>query len=240
MKLKDLVLQEARPMPVFLLIDTSGSMGGEKIAAVNAALRDMLSAFRDLDDVRGQIHISMITFGRQVNQLLPLTPVEQVILPELTAAGNTPMGQAIDLAKALIEDKDVVSSRAYTATIVLISDGSPTDIVLADPLYEKLVDGTAIEEDFLKWEPIRSLHESPRARKCVRLALGIGDNAERGMLRAFVNDPSKPVIRSSEATIVSRFFHWVTMSVSARSVSSNPDVAIDTSYEDLFDPNELL
>lgn len=240
MKLQDLVLQQARPMPVFLLIDSSGSMGGEKIAAVNAALRDMLSTFKNLDDIRGEIHLCLITFGGEVTIVQPLTPVSEVTLPFIEAAGKTPMGRTFNIVRDLIEDKNVVPSRAYTPTIVLISDGCPTDIEGTDPLFEKVVNEEATQNDYLSWAPIQELHKAERTRKSAKLALGIGEEADQEMLKAFVNDATKPVLRVKNVSGISRFFQWVTMSVSARSVSANPNMEVSIPYEELFDTNELI
>lgn len=40
---------KAKPLPVILLLDVSGSMSGEKIRNVNDAVRDMLDTFSDTE-----------------------------------------------------------------------------------------------------------------------------------------------------------------------------------------------
>ena len=44
--------QATRALPVIVMADISGSMSGEKIAALNEALRQMLESFRGLDSPR--------------------------------------------------------------------------------------------------------------------------------------------------------------------------------------------
>lgn len=127
MGLNSYVAREPRPLPIFVLADTSGSMRGEKINELNLALREMLNALNAADDIRGKFQLSVIAFGGDVKVLQPLADIEDLILTELSAAGNTPMGQAFEMVREMIEDRNVVSSRAYTPTIVLISDGLPTD-----------------------------------------------------------------------------------------------------------------
>ena len=127
MGLNSYVAREPRPLPIFILADTSGSMRGEKINELNLSIREMLSSLNAADDIRGKFQLCVITFGGEVKVLQELADVNTITLSELTASGNTPMGQAFELVKDLIEDRSVVSSRAYTPTIVLISDGIPTD-----------------------------------------------------------------------------------------------------------------
>lgn len=54
----------ARPLPVILLADVSGSMAAEgKTEAMNQSVRDMLSTFAGSDDLRAESHVAIITFA---------------------------------------------------------------------------------------------------------------------------------------------------------------------------------
>jgi uncharacterized protein YegL len=89
--------------------------------------------------------------------------------------------------------------------IVLVSDGQPND----------------------EWEkPLAALLASNRGSRADRFALAIGEDADPAMLARFVNDPSRPVLRTSDARQVIKFFRWVTMSVTARSRSATPNAAV--------------
>lgn len=235
MNLNNFVIQEARPLPVFLLVDTSGSMTGAKIDTVNAALREMLLTLSHVEGARGQIKLCIITFGQQVDVLQQLDNVENIHLQALKANGNTPMGEAVERVVSLIEDRNVVPARAYTPTIVLISDGIPTDC--PQELYDN---DNAGKDDFLAWEPIRSLQQAGRAKKASRIAMGIGQDANYEMLKAFVNKEGVPVIRANDAAAISKFFKWVTMTVSMRSVSVNPNEFDDVPFDDVFGKDELV
>ena len=213
MGLNSYVAREPRPLPIFILADTSGSMRGDKINEVNLALREMLNALNDADDIRGKFQISVIAFGGNVELIQPLADIHGLTLTELTASGNTPMGQAFEAVTELIEDKNVVTSRAYTPTIVLISDGIPTDC--SEEMYRR--------KNYFDWEPLIKLHSAERTSKCQRLALGIGEDADTEMLKAFIDDPEIPVIRTKDASGIAKFFRWVTMSTVARMHSVNPN-----------------
>ena len=214
MGLSSFVAKEPRALPVFILADVSGSMGGAKINELNLALREMVTAFQNVDEIRGKFQVSVITFGGIAQISLPLTDVENVHLSELKASGGTPMGAAFDIVRSQIEDRDIVSSKAYTPTIVLVSDGVPTDC--GEDMWKK--------GNYEEWEPLVELRNSERCRKCQRLALGIGDDADMRMMKAFVSDPEIPVIKAKEVRGISKFFKWVTMSTIARMNSVNPNV----------------
>ncbi len=237
MSLQDFVVAKPRPLPVLILADTSGSMSGEKIQALNAALREMTSTLKQIEDTRGQIEIGVITFGQEANTYQPLMPIGDMTLCDFTAAGRTPMGAAFDIVRQIVENREVIPSRAFTPTIILISDGLPTD--LPHDLQYHLQQGNMDETDVLTWPALQALHSSERGSKCVRLAMGIGDDAHLGILKAFVNNPEIPVIHAHDAGGIQRFFRWVTMSVSSRSISRDPNNFIIPGI-DLFADDEIV
>jgi uncharacterized protein YegL len=55
------------------------------------------------------------------------------------------------------------------------------------------------------------------------------------VLEAFLHDPEARVFRADEARQIRRFFHIVTMSVTSRSRSANPNVAAKAPPEDEWD-----
>jgi len=227
MALKNFVAREPRPLPIFILADTSGSMRGEKIDELNLALREMVNSLNAADDIRGKFQLSIISFGGdEVNTVQPLTDIEGLELEELSAAGKTPMGAALETAKELIEDKEIVTSRAYAPTVVLISDGIPTDCT--EEIYKS--------KKYAEWEPIVEFHKGERSSKCQCLALGIGDDADTDMLKAFINNPEIPVIKAHDVSGITKFFRWVTMSTVARMNSVNPNEV--TFIAPVFDMDE--
>lgn len=202
--LKKFAAATPRPLPVIVLADTSGSMSEDgKIDALNAAMKDMVATFAKESRLRAEIQLGLITFGGTAQLQLPLVSANNVVgLSELKAYGNTPMGAAFDLARQLLEDKDQIPSRAYKPILILLSDGQPND----------------------EWEhSFKALCESDRAQKATRLAMAIGPDADEAMLKDFVNDSEAPVFRAHNARDIHRFFRAVTMSVTTRSTSQNPD-----------------
>ena len=197
----------ARPLPVIILADTSGSMSEHgKIHALNTALADMTQSFAEDIDGRAEIHIAIITFGGTAQLHQPLVPAAAIQLQPMTARGKTPIGEAFDLARELIEDRKIIPSRAYSPVIVLASDAQTNE-------------GTQWEE------ALGRLLNSERAKKAQRFALGIGVGADATALKKFVADPSVKIYGASDAAEIAKFFRWVTMSVSSRSRRPDPESA---------------
>jgi uncharacterized protein YegL len=202
----------AKPLPVIMLLDVSGSMGGEKIHSLNVAVKDMLETFRDSQSGEVEIHVAIITFGAQVGLHQPLAPSAEVSWRDLSASGGTPLGTALTMAKAMIEDKGVVPSRAYRPTVVLVSDGCPTD----------------------SWqEPLKAFISGGRSSKCERMAMAIGADADEGVLGAFIEGSAHRLFYAENAKQLRDFFKFVTMSVTTRASSKTPQVTPEASAIDV-------
>lgn len=205
-ELKEFIYQNARTLPVVLLLDTSGSMyENGKIATMNSAVNEMIEGFKSLDSTNAQISVSIITFGGVAQKFQDLKPANEIEAINMTANGNTPLGSALNIAKSMIEDKEVITSRAYRPVVVLVSDGMPND----------------------NWEqPLEQFKSDGRTSKCYRMAMGIGvseGSAEYQMLQKFI-DKEERVFCASDARGIGKFFKYVTMSVATRTKSQNPNI----------------
>lgn len=123
----------ARRLPVYILLDVSGSMSGEPIQSVNVGLQSMLSALRQDPYALESVHLSIITFAVQAEEYLPLTPLDKVSIPEIKVprSGATFTGAALNLLVERV-DRDVKKSTADTKgdwrpIAFLMTDGSPSD-----------------------------------------------------------------------------------------------------------------
>src|SRR5215212_2117175 len=88
-----------RRLPVYFLLDTSGSMYGEPIQALNNALSGMINTLRTDPQALDSLWLSIITFDREVKEVVPLTELENFQLPEITCpqSGPTNMGDALEM-----------------------------------------------------------------------------------------------------------------------------------------------
>ena len=200
----------AKPLPVILLLDVSGSMQrNDNIGALNKAVTEMITSFADQTKREVEIQVAAITFGAEVRLHLPYTPAGKISWTPLAANGLTPLSTALEMAKAMVEDKTVTPSRAYRPAVVLVSDGAP---VPAEQPWK---------------EALKAFVSDGRSAKCERMALGIGSEADESVLQAFIEgtDNAK-VFHADDAAGIADFFKFVTMSVTMRSKSINPNQAV--------------
>jgi uncharacterized protein YegL len=220
---------EAKPLPVILLLDTSGSMstvmsgpytktgqtgivdgqrvefvngGSSRIQTLNTAVQTMLETLAKEENNTVKFLTSIITFDSSAKFVVENKNASEIKFQDLSANGMTAMGAALKLAKAFIEDKSKIPSRAFRPTVVLVSDGEPND-------------------DWQK--PLDDFTESGRTSKCDRWAMGIGGDISKEALRRFIAGTNNKLIHANEAKDILDFFKMVTMSVSVRSVSQNPN-----------------
>jgi uncharacterized protein YegL len=123
-----------RRLPVYILLDTSGSMRGEPIHSVNVGLQSMLSALRQDPYALESVHLSVITFDLEAKVYLPLTPLDQVQLADIDvpSAGATFMGAALELlaeqvTQQLQKSTDEVKGD-WRPLLFVMTDGSPSDV----------------------------------------------------------------------------------------------------------------
>ena len=123
-----------RRWPVYLLIDSSGSMKGEPIHPVNVGISAMLSSLRDEPHALESVYLSLITFDSNVKELTPLTSLEhQIDDIQLPRSGATHLGEAL----AFVADKvrsNVIKSTGdikgdFRPMLFIMTDGSPSDLM---------------------------------------------------------------------------------------------------------------
>lgn len=123
----------SRRLLTYLCIDTSGSMRGEPIEAVNSGLRALLNSLRANPYALESVHLAVTTFDSVIKEVLPMTSITEVNLPEIQCppSGGTMLGAALeDICEQV--GRDVRRSSAtekgdWRPMLVILTDGKPTD-----------------------------------------------------------------------------------------------------------------
>ncbi len=133
-----------RRLPVYILIDTSGSMKGEPIESVKVGLADMVATLRQDPYALETVWMSIITFDREVKQILPLTALEDLQLPEITTpeSGPTHTGAALELLCHKYDEEVNMGSTDqkgdWMPLLFILTDGKPSDIQAYNQTIPKL------------------------------------------------------------------------------------------------------
>ncbi len=124
-------MSEIRRLPVYLLLDTSGSMMGEPLEAVRQGLRALVADLMSEPLALETAHLSVITFSDDARQYCPLTELPAFEAPDLQAGGFTSLGAALTLLEDCLENEVRKSSATqrgdWKPMIFLMTDGQPTD-----------------------------------------------------------------------------------------------------------------
>ena len=193
-----------RRLPVYLLLDCSGSMSGEPIEAVRQGINTLLSDLKSDPQALETAYLSVITFDSNAQQVVPLTELMSFNTPELHASGLTSMGGALRVLKDCIQRELLPNTEEHKGDwkplVFLLTDGNPTD---GEVLRSELQD-------------MSSLHAANI------VACAAGPYADTVVLKQIT--PNVLMMNSTSAGDMAAFFAWVSSSIgiSSKSVSEKP------------------
>lgn len=184
-----------RRLPVYLLLDTSGSMSGEPIEAVKNGVQVMISSLRQNPQAIETAYISVITFDSIAKQLIPLTDLGSFQMVDIRATGTTALGDALKVLSQCI-DKEVATTTAETKgdwkpLVFLMTDGIPTD----------------------DWQS--GLREFQKRKTAYTIACAAGSGADTSVLLQITENVLS--LDTADSQSIAKFFAWVTASIGVSS-----------------------
>jgi uncharacterized protein YegL len=115
--------------PCVLLLDTSGSMKGEPIEALNKGLATFKDNLEKDPLAARRVEVAIVTFDNEVKVAQDFVTVDKFTPPTLSAQGQTYMGGAIHKALDMIQARKAQyrtnGVAYYRPWVFMITDGEP-------------------------------------------------------------------------------------------------------------------
>ena len=180
-----------RRLPVYFLLDTSGSMNGEPIQALNNALSGMISSLRSDAQAAETLWIIVITFDREVKEIVPLTDLPSFRLPEIVCpqSGPTNTGKGLEVlyekVKAEVRKGTPEQKGDWKPLLFLFTDGKPSDPMLYNEMIPK----------------VKALHFG------IIVGCAAGNLADDSQLKQLADQVVH--LATADSTTLKQFFKWV-------------------------------
>lgn len=210
-EMEDLFDNPTPRVPIALCLDCSGSMMGEPIRELNEGVKTFYRAINEDEIARFSAEICIVTFGPASLEADFATLDSRPQPPILTASGNTPLGEAVQIALDSLDKRKSVYKASgvdyYQPWLVLMTDGQPNGS--SNILQQQISRVATLVE----------------ARKLTVFPIGIGSRADMSVLAQFSLGRSPLRLQGLR---FSDFFSWLSKSVSRVSQSTPGDkVALD-------------
>lgn len=213
MGMLDKVEVARRVCPIIFMLDTSGSMDGAPIGAVNSAVEGVLPELISMNEKNpdAEIQIAVMTFDSGIQWITgnsgTVAP-ENYVWNDLDANGGTSMGAAFRELNKVLTAKDNGFMKHATGSVApvlfLLSDGYPTD-------------------DYQ--EGLQKLQSNNWYKFAVKVAIGYGD-ADDDILREFTGN-KETVLHTDDPKDLIRMIRFVTVTssmVASTGVASQQNV----------------
>ncbi|BAV05948.1 vWA domain-containing protein [Filimonas lacunae] len=170
-------------------------MSGEPIEAVKNGVQMMIHSLRQNPQAIETAYVSIITFNSSAQQIIPLTDLASFQMVDIKASGVTAMGAALQLLADKLQTEVIKTSPEqkgdWKPLVFIMTDGIPTD----------------------DWKPGYS--KLKIANKGLIVGCAAGSSADDAVLKQITNSVVR--LDNADAEGISRFFQWVTASISTTS-----------------------
>lgn len=190
-----------RRLPVYVLLDTSGSMRGEPIVSVNVGIQAMIGSLRQNPFALESTHVSIVTFDRVITEIMPLTDLESIKVPEIHCpdSGPTMLGEALMFICEKV-NKDVIKASLHSK-----GDWKPLLFIMTDG---KASDTQTFNE---------SISYVKNANFQLIVACAAGPKSDPSQLKQITSNVVS--LETMDSNSFTSFFSWVTTTISGGSAS---------------------
>lgn len=119
-----------RRLPIFILIDSSSSMRGEAIEAVNSGIKELLQSLRTNPFALETVYLSVLSFNTEAFIVRPFSDLLNNDLVTIEAKGRSNFGIGLDLLiKEMSQQINKTTKEKkgdWKPIIVLMTDGKPS------------------------------------------------------------------------------------------------------------------
>lgn len=204
-------------------VDTSYSMNGVKINALNKGLIEFGKALYNDPFARNRAEICVVSFDTDVTDVIDFGPLrEQVsIIPKegfgLKVGGTTALGKGVARALDKIKKRTDEYRRHvqyYQPWLVIMTDGSPVD-----------------DDDALRARVKQEIRQMVSTNHLVVIPIAIGKDADIQELQSF--SPKAPVVRINKVKDFASFFEWLGGSINVVSSQAVSDDSVNSVLDGL-------
>ena len=199
---QDLVSNPTTRLPVCLCLDVSYSMSGSPIRELYKGVKYFFEAIKSDEIARYSVELAIVVFQSDATTILDFANIDRQRIPSLTANGSTSMGEGVNLALDILEQrKKEYSDKGvdyYQPWMVLMTDGYPTDDTSS---------------------AIRRVNKLGNNKKLTLFPVAIGNDADINILKQFSTMKNNMVLKVTSPEYFKEFFEWLSQSVTVASQS---------------------
>ncbi len=206
-----------KSLVIFFLIDTSGSMKGTKMGELNTAMEELMPEIRRVGEADTDVKVAVLTFATHLAWMYPEPiSIEEFEWSRLSPAGITNMGAAFEELAIRLSRNSFLSSPSlsFAPVIFLMTDGYPSD-------------------DYKKG--LRKLNENSWYKHGLKVALGIGKEANDDMLAEFTGT-SDTVVHAYSGGQLANLIKKIAVTssqIGSKSMTLSDDTTGEINFEDV-------
>lgn len=193
----DLAVNPAPRVPICLCLDTSGSMEGDRCEELTKGVEKFYNSIKADDVAVNSAEVCIVTFGGSAKCISEFKTVDMITeLPAFEVRGETPMGEAVNLALDKLENRKKQyrdnGVDYFQPWLVIMTDGYPN----------------GRESEFKR--AAERISKLTKDKKLTIFPIGVGKEADMDALNML--SPNRPALKLKGLNFKD-FFEWLSQSV---------------------------